>query len=182
MRVLLTDFAEIKVSKNVQSMIHTDDHDIMFRGKIVSVIKRERRGTVRIATAMQPDHDRTLAIVFDSGRPDIQNEAILAHVSVPFHNRGFRNQTATRRADLRCPGTVFDGFLHVLPGLRLHWRHESSGARCRCAVWNSFEGVRLVLKDALNLAGGRFNDRILTQERQSAAHQKACRSRGLKKE
>ncbi len=52
-------------------MIDRDDHHVVFLGELHAVVADEAARATRETTAVQPDHDRELAVTIQSRRPYI---------------------------------------------------------------------------------------------------------------
>ena len=67
------------ITEQVDPMVDADDHDIAFSGKVRTLRNRICDGPPIISAAMEIDHHRASRIRARIGRPDIEEETILAH-------------------------------------------------------------------------------------------------------
>jgi hypothetical protein len=69
---------QVKLAKNVEPMIDAHDHDVTALGEPDTVVGVAGTRTGYETATVEPDHDRTLAAVAQCGRPDVEEEAVLA--------------------------------------------------------------------------------------------------------
>ena len=164
---------QIEMAEDVQAMVDRHDHDIVALRQPRAVVARRVGRAVRERAAMQPDHHRAPRVV-ETGRPDMQRQAILAHrqgIDRAPHGRELRPLLGGRR--LRRAAGIGRRLAHAGPRLGLARRHEAVGAGGRGAVGDALEDMHAVRRDAFDAAGSRLDDgRICWLERSAAS---ACR-------
>src|SRR5689334_10186339 len=84
-----TELRKGEKAEHVQAMIQMDDHDVLLACEMCPIVPIGFAESYRKASAMTPEHDRTLAVIGGRGGPHIESEAVLAHrmvgILVPDH-------------------------------------------------------------------------------------------------
>src|SRR6266705_5166397 len=148
----------MSVAVACKAMIEGNNHYVSEKRQLSAVepggVARADRKT---ATVKRNQH-RALRSVVDSGSPDVEHQAVLAHAAgllIPLdHHPVFRSQVGNR---LRTTLTVAEALANPGPGRRFPGRHEAVLAAGRRAVRNAFELLDARGGDPLNLAGGRLD-------------------------
>ena len=92
------ELGEVEVSKRVQAMIDGDDDDVALAGETLAVGFDFVAGAARIGAAVEPHHDRALAVVAEARGPDIEVQAVFADRPPPprLRRNGGPNSIASR--------------------------------------------------------------------------------------
>ena len=123
-------------------MVEVDQDDILLR-QVHAIIERKlAAGAHRVATAVEPDHDRTLLAVVDALGPDVQGLAVLIlRTVVPVEHKSLLIALPAGTDSLRRLRTIVQAAAYALPAVRLYRSHETLGL----GVGNTLEGVDTVL-------------------------------------
>jgi hypothetical protein len=70
---------EMAMSKDPEAVVDTDENDIASPGETRAVVKQARAAASFETAPMQPHEDRSLVCI-GAGRPDVEAQAIFAHV------------------------------------------------------------------------------------------------------
>ena len=114
--VFLSICRQIQKSQHIQAMIQSHHHDITKAAHVFAVIsKMFNTGPRGKSTAMQPHQNRTLPVIVQRLRPDIQ---ILAILILWIENMGnVIVVTGLNRLNFRTYRSINDCFFHTFPGL-----------------------------------------------------------------
>src|SRR5262245_51877098 len=108
-------------------MIDGDDDHVALPAQSFAVGFDFVARAARVRAAVEPDHDGTLPVIAETGRPDIEMQAVFAH-----------RPPAGRR--LRCDGPELQRVADAGPRLGRDRREKTAPARVG-AIANSFEDV-----------------------------------------
>src|SRR5258708_13675285 len=142
-------------------MIHAHHHHILVLGQTRAIVAQCAAAPLIVTTAVNPDHDGTLAAVVYSLGPDIQVQAIFAGTE---RGRGMQDTEilqllyAARPIRLRSDVPILKHLADARPWLRRLWGHEAVGAAGWRTIWNSFEGVHAIDDAAAELAASSGDD------------------------
>src|SRR4030095_6201092 len=79
----LAIFRKIQIAEDSQPVVERDYYTIAAAAQFSPVVTRVLLAIAGdVASAMQPDHDRPLAVVVDACRPDIEPQAVFAGDSI----------------------------------------------------------------------------------------------------
>src|SRR5271154_1404491 len=136
-------------------MIDGDNHYVAKFGELRAVVTRAVAGAGGETAAVEGDHDRALRAVVDTGGPDVEREAVLAHaadVEIPLdHHAVIAVQVGEGlRADL----AVAEAFADAGPGRGFLGRQVAILSSRRRAIGDAFEFLNSGVGDALDFAGG----------------------------
>ena len=140
--VLLSEGGHIKIAQDIQPVIDCDNHYIAVGCQCIALVgDLFNRGAVGVAAAMEPDHNRALAVI-QPRCPDIQELAVFIRRPEAVGNKQLagRGRASGRGADV----AIICGVAHTLPGLYGMWRLE---AIC-IGIGNSVEGINAVQQEA----------------------------------
>ena len=149
---------QIEMAEDVQAMVDGYDHDIVASCEPRAVIAWRVGRAVRERAAMQPDHHRAPCIV-QSGRPDMQRQAVLADrqgIDRSPHGRKLRALLGGRR--LRRATGIGDRLAYAGPRLGLARRHEAVGPGRRRAVGDALEDMHAVRRHTSDATGCGLDD------------------------
>ena len=72
----------VEIAECSETVVDRDHHNVASSGQVLSVVDRRRAGAAGEAAAVDPEHDRTVAVV-EAGRPDIEGQAIFVNRHLP---------------------------------------------------------------------------------------------------
>ena len=160
--VLRTVVGEVEVAENVEAMVDADHDHVAAVGQAFAVVGWQLlSGAGGVAAAVQPEHDRTLAVV-EGGRPDVDAEAILAGLAVvPVEEPRFFVMGPAGARGLRRHLAVSERAADAGPGRGLLRRQEARRACGGGGVGNALEGENPVARRAADLARGGFDHGVI---------------------
>jgi hypothetical protein len=147
-------------AENVQAMIDADDDDIAAPRQIGAVGHRPIARTIGEGTAVQPHHDRPLAVA-KSGCPHIQGQAVLAlGCGVRRPKQSFEHGAPLGAiGQLPRAAGIGERVPHPGPGKRRLGRFETVVSRCRDTIRHGLERIDAEILRAAQLACSDFDDR-----------------------
>ena len=135
-------------AKDAKPIVERDDHDIASHGQAAAIDPRLRARADRVAAAVNPDHDRALAVVA-SRCPDVQVKAVLR-----LRLRRDADQVANIAAELTLHrgGGELGRVAHAGPRIKRFRRSPAQFAERRLREGNAAKDDAAVVLQALKFA------------------------------
>ena len=151
LRILGRQIAEIEIAESVEPVVHRDHHNIAAMHQPRAIVEIAVYGAVVVRAAMKVDQHGALAVVAQTGGPDIQAQAIFAFLAVVADvTRGQRRETP-RRGQLRSHGCEAGALHNVAPRRRRDGCFEARLCGV-CSVGDAPESVDAIDQQAAHLA------------------------------
>ena len=150
--VFITEVGEVEMAQDIEPVVEGHDDDIVAAGKGPAVIGRPLLAVSAVETAaVEPDHNRAFAAIFDSRCPDIEAQAVLVREAVvPSGGEGLLVIVPTAPGALRAGRTIGPAAADAIPA-DAFGRHETL---C-LAVRNALVDIDAVFQVASDVAAGR---------------------------
>ncbi len=144
---------EVQVPDGAEPVIDGDDDNVVMSSQPRAVITHESTRAAGVAAAVQPDHDGAFTRSADTGCPDIQAQAVLAHGLHAVHGLEFGRDLTLEGVDqLRRTRSELEGLAHAAPWLGFGRGLKPPITGSARSVRQSLEGVDLVLQGTADLS------------------------------
>ena len=153
----LTEGRQVEITHDIEPVVEVDQDNVLLR-QVHAIIERKlAAGAHGIATAVEPDHDRTLLAVVDTLGPDVQGLAVLIlRTVIPVEHESLLVALPAGADRLRRLRTIVQAAAYALPAVRLFRSHETLGL----GVGNALESVDTVLDVTGNRTIGSLNEGV----------------------
>ena len=135
-------------AEHAESVVERDHDDVPGRCQLAAIDSRLRPGTNGVAAAVDPDHDRALALVA-GGCPDVEVEAVLG---LGLGRDADQIADIARNLALHCGGRELGRVADAVPGIHRLGRSPAQFADRRLGEGNAAKDKAAVVLRALEFA------------------------------